>query len=54
MSDYEKIGPQDGLVYERVRAVKDAGRWICDSVDHNEDGGCSNPECFKYSGKKDD
>ena len=24
--------------------------WRCDSPDHNESTGCSNPQCFKYNG----
>jgi hypothetical protein len=34
--------------YERVTELKRLGGQACDSVDHNDDGGCSNPDCFKH------
>lgn len=44
---YRKIMPGEPM-YEMVQADKAAGRHVCDSWDHNEPGGCSNPGCFKY------
>lgn len=32
--------------YARVVAMREAGKEVCDSDDHNEDSGCSNPACF--------
>lgn len=50
--DYPKLTPDDGVVYRMVEKHKSLGNFICDSRDHNEPSGCSNPECFKYKEKK--
>lgn len=34
--------------YKMLRASKKMGVWMCDSLDHNEPEGCSNPDCFKH------
>ena len=39
--------------YRMIQANKKRGMWICDSADHNENTGCSNPDCFKYNKKED-
>jgi hypothetical protein len=45
---YQKLEPGDAM-YEIVKYAHEHGRpWVCDSRDHNEPGGCSNPQCFKY------
>jgi hypothetical protein len=45
---YERLKPGDAM-YEMVKYAHDHGRsWVCDSLDHNEEGGCSNPKCFKF------
>lgn len=49
---YEKVGPQDGVVWTHVQHCKRIGMWVCDSVDHNESTGCSNPFCFKYPAER--
>lgn len=36
----------------RCRHLQSLGHLICDSVDHNENDGCSNPNCFKYKIEK--
>lgn len=48
--NYRKILPGDPC-YPRIAACRDAGAWICDSLDHNDDPGCSNPGCFKYEAR---
>lgn len=48
---YKKIRPGHPA-YERVQSCKKAGLEACDSVDHNEDKGCSNPACFKHPKKE--
>jgi hypothetical protein len=35
--------------YERIQQLKNRAIWVCDSYDHNESNGCSNPDCFKHS-----
>lgn len=35
--------------YRHVKNLIDKGLWACDSIDHNESTGCSNPDCFKYT-----
>jgi hypothetical protein len=47
MSDYERIKPGHAA-YRLVTALRDVGRFACDSDDHNEGDGCSNPTCFKH------
>lgn len=32
---------------EEIKMAMDSA-WRCDSLDHNEPDGCSNPECFKH------
>jgi len=44
---YRKLEPSSAM-YKFVQEMKAAGYWVCDSYDHNEDSGCSNPECFKH------
>jgi hypothetical protein len=44
---YRKIR-QGEPSFERIKFIQSIGQWICDSWDHNEEEGCSNPECFKY------
>jgi hypothetical protein len=44
---YRKVDRGVGLKF--VRANQKAGIWVCDAYNHNETGGCPNPECFKYS-----
>ena len=39
--------------YELIQDAKNRGTWICDSYDHNENEGCSNPDCFKHPNYKD-
>lgn len=34
--------------YDFIQQAKNDGRWMCDSADHNESNGCSNPDCFKH------
>lgn len=46
---YKKMSQGDPM-FELVDARKKAGLWACDSLDHNEPDGCSNPECFKHDG----
>lgn len=48
---YEHVDLTDPT-HRHVKAMLDRGQWACDSVDHNEDTGCSNPTCFKHPGKK--
>lgn len=51
---YRRIQPGEPM-YEFVRTLKEAGEWVCDSSDHNDDArGCSNPECFKHQTRKDE
>lgn len=45
---YKKIGPEH-CDYIRLRATQAEGGWMCDSVDHNESKGCSNPTCANYN-----
>lgn len=52
--DYPRLGPEHGRIYELVKFANDHGRWLCDSVDHNEDGGCSNPDCFKHPQRRNE
>lgn len=33
--------------FERIETLRYMNIWVCDSYDHNEDNGCSNPDCFK-------
>lgn len=33
--------------YEHIQALRNRAIWVCDSYDHNEPEGCSNPDCFK-------
>lgn len=47
-TSYRRIAPGEPM-YELVEANKRAGRWVCDAFDHNEAGGCSNPQCFKFT-----
>lgn len=44
--DYRRVKPGEPA-YALIKANQDAGLWVCDSYDHNEPGGCSNPGCFK-------
>lgn len=44
---YEKIGPTHPA-YERINAINMTGEFACDSIDHNDSNGCSNPKCFNY------
>jgi hypothetical protein len=44
---YEKI-KKGHPFWELLQDAKRSGRWMCDSVDHNSDEGCSNPHCFKH------
>ena len=46
-SQYARIKPGHPA-YERVTELKRLGHQACDSEDHNDSGGCSNPDCFKY------
>lgn len=32
-----------------IAVFKKAKIWVCDSEDHNDPKGCSNPQCFKYN-----
>lgn len=48
---YEKVQPEDGPIYTMIQRHQAHGNFICDSRDHNEDTGCSNPDCFKYNKK---
>lgn len=50
-SSYRRIQPGEPM-FEMAQANKRAKLWVCDSADHNEEGGCSNPECFKHKYKK--
>lgn len=44
--EYRKV--KEGEVgFERIQFLQLKGVWICDSYDHNESSGCSNPDCFK-------
>jgi hypothetical protein len=45
---YKRIEPGH-CDYDRLQANIAAGQWMCDSVDHNEVWGCSNPGCAKWS-----
>lgn len=45
---YGRIGPGHPA-YERVQMLKARNMTVCDSLDHNEVSGCSNPDCFKHS-----
>lgn len=36
---------------DRCRHLQSLGKLICDSIDHNDNNGCSNPNCFKYKGE---
>lgn len=47
---YRRIAPGDPG-YAFVHNLKTAGEPVCDSYDHNDPGGCSNPNCFKYPWK---
>jgi len=48
--DYKRVTKDfDPDTYKRIVEYKRLGLWICDSEDHNEPEGCSNPECFKYN-----
>lgn len=38
--------------YARLQACREAGQWMCDAVTHNSLRGCTNPDCFKYTGHK--
>lgn len=47
---YRKV--QEGEpAFEHIKGIRAAGVWACDSVDHNDNDGCSNPQCFKYVAK---
>lgn len=46
-ASYERVKPGEPT-YEFIQGAKRHGIWVCDSVDHNEDYGCSNPDCFKH------
>lgn len=45
---YAKITPAHPS-YGIVQTWLARGAFACDSVDHNEQPGCSNPACFKFS-----
>lgn len=50
---YSKV--QEGEpAFEHIKGARAAGVWACDSVDHNEPNGCSNPDCFKHPEAKKD
>lgn len=51
LAEYRRIQPGEPM-YDMVKANQDAKRWVCDSYDHNELEGCSNPKCFKYRESK--
>lgn len=44
---YRKVAPGEPG-YTFIQSCKNRGMWVCDSYDHNEPTGCSNPECFKH------
>lgn len=46
----EKVVPADDckVTIETVIDAFAKPHWRCESPDHNEDTGCSNPECFKH------
>ncbi len=50
MPDYRKLQAGDAG-YELIQAYKSLGFRVCDSYDHNEPDGCSNPDCFKNPNK---
>ena len=45
---YAKLYPGHPA-YERVSAMLAKGIEACDSLDHNESNGCSNPDCWKHN-----
>lgn len=45
--DYKKI-KRGHPAWKMLQDAKKHGIWMCDSVDHNSDEGCSNPNCFKH------
>lgn len=47
---YEKIGKSHPQ-HEMVKFFQLQGQFACDSVDHNDNMGCSNPRCFKFNGR---
>jgi len=51
--DYERIKPGHPA-YKMLIEAKKVGIEYCDSIDHNHNNGCSNPNCFKFNkrGKK--
>jgi hypothetical protein len=52
VKEYRRLKPGDAM-YSYVTTMKAIGQWWgCDSYDHNENDGCSNPICFKYNGGK--
>jgi len=44
---YAKIS-EGHPMHPMLAANRAAGRWMCDSEDHNAETGCSNPKCFKH------
>jgi hypothetical protein len=46
MQDYRRIQPGEPM-YGYIEANRRRGIRVCDSVDHNGPGYCSNPDCFK-------
>jgi hypothetical protein len=48
---YRTLKPGDPM-YNFVRESEKLGWWVCNSADHNSDKGCSNPDCFKFKGRK--
>ena len=46
MKDYNYRRVEKGEpFYEMIQEAKNTGRWMCDSYNHNEPSGCSNPDC---------
>lgn len=53
MPGYAKLQPGDAhhAFVERAKLV--VRGFVCDARGHNEAGGCPNPECWKFKGKKE-
>lgn len=35
-------------MHELMQYMHSMGHTVCDAVDHNDESGCSNPDCWKY------
>jgi hypothetical protein len=48
---YQKVKEGEPF-YDMIVDFESRGVWVCDSSDHNEDDGCSNPDCFKHESQR--